>query len=197
MATPRLRPAFTSLTASARRNVLTRGFRSTRANRQPDAKTTPRATSTADRIAARLPPRLAHYASRVRAQPASSLAAFLFLHEVTAIAPLVVFYLALGYVTLSPGLVGWIESRSEATPPAGDVDGQDGKGELPRPARILRGLGVYAEERDGGRTGASPVVRAVAAYLVTKVLLPVRLWLSLRWAPGLARWAKTTIGLGR
>lgn len=221
MPTPRLRPTHTRTFVVGRpcpRPNFSRQFQSGRFRRQAsgsESKGTIGPASVADRIAARLPPRLAHYASRVRAQPASSLAAFVVLHEVTAIAPLVFFYLALGYVSLSPDVIAWVESRADDAP-SRTVEGLKGEEhspvgvgnlrpvasgaveDLPRPARILRRLGVYAaEERDDGSTGASPVVRAVAAYLITKALLPVRLWLSLRWAPGLARWTKARLGIGR
>lgn len=146
------------------------------------------AASRASRIIARLPPPLRRYASRLRDAPVLHVASFLTLHEITAVVPLLGLFGLFHYTDLVPieyitgrygayvgeGLrkfekyfkrKGWFGFKK------GDAEGEDGGPNS--------GEGALARWKFGGKY--KMVVEVALAYAITKVLLPVRIMVSL-WA---------------
>lgn len=173
-------------------------LRRTRIHRAPPpparAYTTPAAAkqqSRADRILSRLPPSLQKYTTRLRGAPFSHVVAFLLLHELTAVVPLVaLFGLFHYYADLVP--LGWMmEHYGEYV--------RDGVGRFERYFARKGWFGFGKGEEDGvakkGETVEEKgvldrwvsdgkyriVVEVALAYAITKVLLPVRILGSL-WA---------------
>ncbi|KAL2754867.1 hypothetical protein ACRALDRAFT_1071499 [Sodiomyces alcalophilus JCM 7366] len=79
---------------------------SLRLPRPPRVQTTRRSsdvkTSRVDRILNRLPPRLQKYTTGLRRAPVSHIVAFLVLHEITAVVPLLALFALFHYTTIAP-----------------------------------------------------------------------------------------------
>lgn len=149
-------------------------------------------TTRAERILARLPRPLQRYAARLRGAPLTHVAAFLVLHEITAVVPLLGLF----------GLFHYTEHAPVASYMLAHYGGyvRDGVGRFERYFRRKGWFGfgreegteeeeevVVVEEEGNGleKWEADPKYRVVVdialAYAVTKVLLPVRIVASV-WA---------------
>ncbi|KAK3902924.1 hypothetical protein C8A05DRAFT_43751 [Staphylotrichum tortipilum] len=159
---------------------------STSPNPNPSTSTTaPGTTSTTpqtrlDRLLSRLPPYLQRYAAGVRGAALSHVVAFLALHELTAVVPLAGLFALFHYTEYAP--VGWV---------AGHFGGYLKEG-VGRFERYFRRKGWIGDEEIQGEEGGvvegwaadgryRVVVEVGLAYALTKVLLPVRIVVSL-WA---------------
>ncbi|GAA6040721.1 hypothetical protein JCM8097_000892 [Rhodosporidiobolus ruineniae] len=148
--------------------------------------------------------------------PASLTASFLVLHELTALVPLGVLFAAFSAAGVGSGIVAWaVDESSSPSSSAAEpsslkrtlrswLEESEDKAE-----RVGRRYGLFGweketagqrarrrEEETAARERGEEKVRelkvggavgdAVAAYLVTKALLPLRILVSLRLAPTLA-----------
>ncbi|PHH80912.1 hypothetical protein CDD80_5832 [Ophiocordyceps camponoti-rufipedis] len=153
-------------------------------------------TSRIDKLTSKLPPRWQKYATRLRTAPASHIAAFVVLHEVTAIVPLLALFALFHNTTIVP--VDWVAARFAAYT-------DEGVARMERYFRRKRWFGFQPEpseevngpdhehtehamqrRKDGDRSYRI-LVDVALAYAVTKVLLPVRILASLLATPWLAR----------
>ncbi|KAK3299368.1 uncharacterized protein B0H64DRAFT_98871 [Chaetomium fimeti] len=147
--------------------------------------TTTPTTTRLDRVLSRLPRRLQPYAARLRGAPATHVVAFLLLHELTAVVPLLGLFALFHYTEHVP--VAWMVAHY-----GGYV--REGVGRFERwfRRRGLFGFGSVEKEEGGGggeggvgadavlsRWEADPKYRVLVevglAYALTKVLLPVRI----------------------
>lgn len=151
-------------------------------------KPPPPPSTRASRLLSRLPPSLQKYTARLRSAPLSHITAFLILHELTAIVPLVGLFGVFHYTQLAPvgymlehygGYVrqgterfegyfrkkGWFGFEKGEEKKQGDGEGGD---------EVMR-------RWEGGEGRYRIVVEVALAYALTKVLLPVRVVGSL-WA---------------
>lgn len=160
---------------------------------KPPAPPDPPSTR-ASHLLSRLPPSLQKYTTRLRSAPLSHITAFLILHELTAIVPLVGLFGVFHYTQLAPvgymlehygGYVrqgterfegyfrrkGWFGfEKGEEKEKRGDGEGED---------EVMR-------RWEGGEGRYRIVVEVALAYALTKVLLPVRVVGSLWATPWLA-----------
>ncbi|KAK4453086.1 hypothetical protein QBC34DRAFT_376537 [Podospora aff. communis PSN243] len=156
--------------------------------------------SRADRILSRLPRPLQKYTSRLRNAPLSHVVAFLILHEITAVVPLLALFgifhyteaIPVGYVVERYG--GWVAegagrgeryfrrkgwfgfSREEGEGEEGKIEGKGGE--------KIEGNGGDNEvlrKWEGGDGRYRVVVEVALAYALTKAMLPLRIMGSL-WA---------------
>lgn len=149
----------------------------------------PDPSSRASRILSRLPPSLQRYASRLRGAPVSHVVAFLALHELTAVVPLLGLFglfhytdhVPVGYVTehygayVGEGLARFERYfRRKGWFGFGEGDG-DGEADV---AAAGEGGALDRWQKDGRY---KVVVEVALAYAITKALLPVRIVASL-WA---------------
>ncbi|KAL2019633.1 hypothetical protein VTK56DRAFT_9448 [Thermocarpiscus australiensis] len=176
-----------------RRTYSTGSGKSSAAN-DPDADTAAKhkakATARVERILARLPRPLQRYTSRLRGAPLTHVVAFLVLHEITAVVPLLGLFGLFHYTEYVP--VAYMMEHY-----GGYV--RDGTGRFERYFR-RKGWFGFGEgdgvEEERGRRGEEKtalelwegddgryrvVVEVALAYAVTKVLLPVRIVASV-WA---------------
>ncbi|KAK4043443.1 hypothetical protein C8A01DRAFT_43571 [Parachaetomium inaequale] len=163
-------------------------------NTAPKVNPDKNASTRLDRLLARLPRPLQRYTSRLRGAPVTHVAAFLILHELTAVVPLLGLFGVFHYTEYVPvawmvahygGYVregvgrferwftrrGWFgfgpsgSSSSEGDGESGVIEGQ--------------GQGVVGAEAALQRWEADPKYRVLVevglAYALTKVLLPVRI----------------------
>ncbi|KAM4066620.1 hypothetical protein HRG_000699 [Hirsutella rhossiliensis] len=79
-----------------------RAQRIARSARHSSSQSPPSQASRIDRITSKLPKRLQKYTTRLRNAPGSHVVAFLILHELTAIAPLVALFAIFHYTTFMP-----------------------------------------------------------------------------------------------
>lgn len=176
-------------------------------------------TSRISRLESRLPRFLSRFITPLRNAPISHITAFLVLHEITAILPLVALAGVFHYTHWLPPFIsegkwisdgvekfgryfrrkGWISSAQETEAEA-EVEG----------AGKDRGLGKMVKSKSGlwwgrGEEGVRLVVEVATAYAITKALLPLRLIISVwatpwfaRWSVlPLTRWVKRTFGRGK
>ncbi|GAB1314221.1 Mitochondrial seryl-tRNA synthetase [Madurella fahalii] len=174
----------------------------------------------AERILARLPPRLGRYTTRLRGAPLTHVVAFLALHEITAVLPLLglfglfhynpqlvpVSYMVEnygGYVAEGVGRFeryfrrkGWFgfgeSGVGHEKREAGDREGE-GEGEG-------KGHGEVLELWREGEYRYRVVVEVALAYALTKVLLPVRIAASVwatPWFAGVLMRARALVRRGR
>lgn len=141
--------------------------------------TKPSAPSRISRLEARLPRFLAHLITPLRNAPISHITAFLLLHELTAIIPLFGLAATFHYTNYLPPYISegvYVQQGTEIF------------------GRWLRKRGWIDEEKRSGRWwgrgegGVRIVVELATAYAVTKMLLPLRLVLSVWATPWFARW---------
>lgn len=152
--------------------------------------------SRADRILSRLPRRMQGYAGRLRSAPLSHVVAFLVLHELTAVVPLLGLFGLFHYGGASAAPIGYMMEhygayvrdgtarferyftrkgwfgfgREDAGETAGGIKGGDGNDD----AAVMS----WWEGSDGKYR---IVVEVALAYAITKALLPARIVVSL-WA---------------
>ena len=161
---------------------------------------TPTSSSRIDRVISRLPLRLQKYARGLGNAPASHVASFLILHEITAIVPLIALFGLFHYTTYVP--VSYMSRHFGSYVDAGAArferyftrkkwfgfgeetklikeDSDDGTGSLSKSeAAIVR-----------WKTGEEKyrvVVEIALAYAITKVLLPLRIMASVWATPSFA-----------
>ncbi|KAK3373621.1 hypothetical protein B0T24DRAFT_649486 [Lasiosphaeria ovina] len=154
-------------------------------------------TTRAERILSRLPPSLQKYTSRLRGAPVTHVAAFLILHEVTAVVPVLGLFGLFHYTDAVPtgyvmehygGAVregvgrferyftrkGWFGFGGSGgdTAAVAAAGGSDGAVEDADADAVLRNL----ESGGAAAPGKYKIVVEVAlAYAITKALLPVRI----------------------
>lgn len=145
--------------------------------RYSSTTTTTSSTSRIARLESRLPRFLRHFTTPLRNAPISHITAFLLLHELTAIVPLIGLATAFHKYDYLPPYISegkWVKEGTEKF------------------GRYMKRKGWVGEENSwwGNGEGAVRVVVEVAtAYAVTKALLPVRLVLSVWATPAFARWS--------
>lgn len=160
--------------------------------RRPNSTNT---QSRADKILSRLPARMQKYTTRLRGAPISHVVAFLILHELTAVVPLVALfglfhytdYVPLGYMMANYGGyvregVGRFERYFTRKGWFGFGGANDAGGEV----KGVMAAGAQGEEDVMDRWESSDgkyrvVVEVALAYAITKALLPVRILGSV-WA---------------
>lgn len=154
--------------------------------------------SRADRILSRLPRSMQGYAGRLRSAPLSHVVAFLVLHELTAVVPLLGLFGLFHYGGASAAPIGYMMEHYGAYVREGAArferyftrkgwfgfGREDGDGEAA--AREIKGDDgeddAAVMSRWEGSDGKYRIVVEVAlAYAITKVLLPARIVVSL-WA---------------
>ena len=137
-----------------------------------------------ERLESRLPRFLQRIVTPLRSAPVSHATAFLILHEITAIVPLFGLAATFYYSNWLPPLISegkWIQDYTEKF------------------GRWARKRGWVKEEERSGRwwgrgEGGVRIFTALAtAYAVMKILLPLRLMVSVWGTPWFARW--TTLPL--
>lgn len=154
----------------------------------------PRYRSRMTRLESRLPPFLRRFTTPLRDAPVSHTAAFLLLHEITAVVPLLGLAAFFHYSSWLPPYLSegqWVAQGTRKFGRyltekgwIGDEDVEPGSGNR-------SGRGEGEGEGEGG-AGAGAGVRVVAelatAWAVTKALLPLRLAVSVWCTPWFARW---------
>jgi hypothetical protein len=154
-------------------------------------------SSRIDRILNTFPSFLHPYTSSLRSAPASSITAFLILHEITAIVPLVGLASLFHYSGWTPSFLaegsyvaegvkkfgryferkGWFGFSS--TNPQSDPDNKRGDGKI--------GVEEVEQKWHVGEKGSRILIEVATAYAITKVLLPVRVIASVWATPWFAR----------
>ncbi|PFH60089.1 hypothetical protein XA68_11477 [Ophiocordyceps unilateralis] len=170
-------------------------------------KTRLSSTSRIDRLASKLPARWQKHATRLRNAPVSHVAAFLILHEITAVVPLLALFALFHYTAVVP--VEWVAGRFAAYTDEGVARAEryfrrkdwfgfraeegeaKGKEEGDNPGQDHTKLAIKRWERGDG--GYQILVEVALAYAVTKALLPLRIVASLLATPWFAR-VITSIG---
>lgn len=157
-----------------------------------------------ERIFSRLPKFIQPYASGLKTAPLSHIASFLVLHELTAVLPLVGLSLSFYYTDWLPNLQsegrwinegiekfgnyfarkGWFGFR--------EIDGEEAvENRNPRNKMSHENLmeASHKIERTWrmGMNGGTLLIQVATAYAITKVLLPVRIFLSIWCTPWFAR----------
>ncbi|KAK3986305.1 protein family FLILHELTA [Cladorrhinum sp. PSN332] len=153
-----------------------------RSYQPPPANSTAPSSSTplsrADRILDRLPGPLQKYASRLRGAPGTHVVAFLLLHEITAIIPVFALFGLFHYTDYVPIQDFGMDVKEGA---AKMIRYLQKKGLLrPADGGVVEGPHEVAEKWESYKDYRI-LVEFAAAYAVTKVLLPVRIAVSL-WA---------------
>nr|POE72802.1 hypothetical protein CFP56_30741 [Quercus suber] len=139
----------------------------------------PTSASRIARLEARLPKFLRHLTTPLRNAPVSHITAFLLLHELTAVVPLLGLAAFFHYSNWLPPYISEGKWVSEGTEKFG---------------RYLRKKGWISEETSGarwlgrGEGGVRVVAELATAYAITKALLPLRLVLSMWGTPWFARY---------
>ncbi|KAK4670128.1 uncharacterized protein QC763_209025 [Podospora pseudopauciseta] len=189
-------PLFQSLLRQPRRPIQLRGVARPRNSSTFSPPPPPQSSaklSRAEKILSRLPRPLQKYTTSLRSAPTTHVVAFLILHEITAIVPLVGLVGVFHYGNWLP--VGWL-GESETV--------KEGVGIFERYARRKGWLeeGKGGSEGDEGEKGGimehwrengryKLVMEVGVAWALCKFLLPVRIGVSLWGTPWLAR------GIGR
>ncbi|KAL8366765.1 hypothetical protein RB595_008787 [Gaeumannomyces hyphopodioides] len=198
-AIPRRPSASTSSSTPSRpgRHAPTKRYGSQQPPKPPGAPqptpTSPPPQQRLARVLDRLPRPLRPYASRLRSAPLSHAAAFLVLHELTAVVPLLGLFALFHYTDLHVAPVAWVAARYGPY-----VD--EGLGRFERYFRRKGWFGLGPGEGEKGEVqgGAAPgpdrvaalqgaqgpyraVVEIALAYAITKALLPLRIAASV-WA---------------
>ncbi|KAI7779261.1 hypothetical protein LA080_001024 [Diaporthe eres] len=174
--------------------------------------------SRADRILSRLPRRMQGYAGRLRSAPLSHAVAFLVLHELTAVVPLLGLFGLFHYGGASAAPIGYMMEHYGAYVRDGTArferyftrkgwfgfgreDGEDGE---QAPGGIKGDNGnddAAVMSRWKGSDGKYRIVVEVAlAYAITKALLPARIVVSLwatPWFAGLMGRIRQVFPLGK
>jgi hypothetical protein len=118
------------------------------------------------------------YLTQFQSQPTSYFISFFILHEITAIVPIPLFYLTFQYLDVT------LPFLSDTTNPT-------------RVLKILQYFGIHSGEESINTESietAKMILYATAAYGVVKLLLPVRVALSVYWTPWMAKWVVGPVG---
>lgn len=143
--------------------------------------------------------------------PASMVASFMILHELTAIVPIVLIFYLLGALGAGEAVCEWLKREQESTSQSGDakegviastIRGWMQEGIL-RAERVGRKYGLFGFEKKDAGAGeankeavkgsidstklAGSFANAVAAYAIVKALLPVRIGASIALAGPFSR----------
>ncbi|KAL2119278.1 hypothetical protein VTJ04DRAFT_6238 [Mycothermus thermophilus] len=164
---------------------------------QPSSPSASQPLTRLDRLISRLPRRFQPAASRLRSAPGKHITAFLILHEVTAVVPILAIFSGLHYFFGASGggakegekdLVSWVLDHC-----AGYVSEGIRRWEKYLVKRQMYGFDDGKIEGEEGvlrrweqESKYRVVVELAVAYAVTKVLLPVRIAASLWMTPWLA-----------
>lgn len=153
------------------------GFRIAFPRKNVRFTTTQAPQSRISRIESRLPSFLRRYTTPLRTAPVSHITAFLILHEITAIVPLLGLTGAFHYLDWLPPYI---------------TEGALVKQGTEKFGRYLRKKGWIDDDSvrigsEAGESGVRIVVELATAYAITKALLPLRLVLSVWAAPWFAR----------
>ncbi|KAI3400859.1 hypothetical protein diail_1548 [Diaporthe ilicicola] len=173
----------------------------------PSAAAASKQQSRADRILGRLPPSMQKYTGRLRSAPVSHVVAFLVLHEITAVVPLLGLFGLFHYVAHAAAPIGYMMEHygdyvRDGTAKferyftrkgwfgfgqEGVVNGEEGKNGAVVPV-AGKGGGDDADADagvmrrwEGSDEKYRILVEVALAYAITKVLLPARIVFSL-WA---------------
>ncbi|EON62975.1 hypothetical protein W97_02201 [Coniosporium apollinis CBS 100218] len=156
-----------------------------------------KAHSRLDRTVSRTPRFLRSYLEKLRSAPLTHITAFLLLHELTAVVPLIGLAATFHYTRWLPPYISegaWVQAGVE---------------KFGRYFRRKGWLGEEGSRREGywgfGEGGVRWVVEVATAWAVVKALLPLRLAVSVSATPWFARWAvvpvregvRRMVGLGR
>ncbi|GIZ47126.1 hypothetical protein CKM354_001022600 [Cercospora kikuchii] len=170
------RPAWTAGRQSLRFNsrTLTRRLEST----QPTPPTTKESARVA-RIESRLPKFLRRFVQPLRNAPFSHISAFLILHEITAVVPLLGLAAVFHYTDWLPPFISegkWFS------------DGVEKFGNYMRKKGWLSGETRSGKWFGKGEKGTRLVAELATAYAITKLLIPLRLIVSVWATPWFATW---------
>lgn len=186
---------------SLRPNLWTKSLKQPQIRR---AQTQAQSQSRIQRLESKLPAFLRRYTIPLRTAPVSHITAFVLLHEITAIVPLFGFTAAFHYFDWLPPFIaegaiakagverfgkylrkkGWISDEDSAA--AIEVAaGERAVGEDAKKGRLGKGASKWWGRGEGGVRLA---VELATAYALTKLLLPVRIVLSVWATPAFARW---------
>jgi hypothetical protein len=186
---------------SLRSNLWTKSLKQHQIRR---AQTQAQTQSRIQRLESRLPAFLRRYTTPLRNAPVSHISAFLLLHEITAIVPLFGFAAVFHYFDWLPPFIaegaiakagverfgkylrkkGWISDEDSAA--AIEVAaGERAVGEDAKKGRLGKGASMWWGRGEGGVRLA---VELATAYALTKLLLPVRIVLSVWATPAFAKW---------
>ncbi|KAK4169080.1 hypothetical protein QBC43DRAFT_284338 [Cladorrhinum sp. PSN259] len=170
-----------------RRPLQLRSYKPSNSAPQSKPTTTPpdsTSLSRADRILSRLPGPLQKYATRLRGAPGTHVIAFLLLHEITAIVPVFALFGLFHYTEYVPIQNFGTDVKEGA---ARMIRYLEKKGWLkPSDGGVVEGAHEVAEKWESYKD-YTVLVEFAAAYAVTKVLLPVRIAVSLWATPWFAR----------
>lgn len=159
---------------------------------RPSSTSTAQSQSRISRLESRLPPFLRRYTTPLRSAPVSHITAFLLLHEITAVVPLLGLTAAFHYFDWLPSWFAEGELVKEGVEKFGRYARRKGwidDEERGRLATGAEGGGNAAGWWGVGEGGVRLVVELATAWAVTKVLLPVRLVLSVWATPWFAKWS--------
>ncbi|KAF2483247.1 hypothetical protein BDY17DRAFT_324000 [Neohortaea acidophila] len=132
-----------------------------------------------ERIESRLPRFLRRIVTPLRNAPLSHVTAFLILHEITAVVPLLGLTAAFHYGNYLPPFISEWKWAKEGAEKYGNYMRR--KGWIQEDSRTGRWWGR-------GEGGIQIVVEIATAYAITKALLPFRLIVSVWGTPWFARW---------
>lgn len=177
--------------------------------RSTSTKTTQ--SSRADKILSRLPARMQKYTTRLRGAPVSHVVAFLVLHELTAVVPLVALfglfhytdYVPLGYMMANYG--GYVREGVGRFERYFTRKGWFGFGDEAGGETKVVAAGAEGEENVMDRWESPDgkyrlVVEVALAYAITKALLPVRIigsvWAT-PWFAGLLSRIRSAVSIAK
>ena len=132
-----------------------------------------------ERLESRLPRFLQRIVTPVRNAPVSHITSFLILHEITAVVPLVGLTAAFHYFNWLPPYISELKWFKDGTEKFGNYLRK--KGWIKQEKRTGRWFGR-------GESGVRIVVELATAYTIVKLLLPLRLPISVWLTPWFARW---------
>ncbi|KAI9744262.1 MAG: hypothetical protein M1818_002414 [Claussenomyces sp. TS43310] len=140
----------------------------------------------AERVLNRVPRFLRRYTDGLRQAPISHVIAFLILHEITAVAPLVALASYFHYANWLPPLFSEGDYISSGVQKFGNYFRRKGWFGL-SPDSDIPTATKTGKVWDFSETGSRVVVEVATAYAITKVLLPPRLMFSVWLTPWFAR----------
>nr|OQO29609.1 hypothetical protein B0A51_01600 [Rachicladosporium sp. CCFEE 5018] len=151
-------------------------------HRLTSTSTPPTLTSRLSRLESRLPRFLRHITTPLRTAPLSHITAFLLLHELTAILPLLALATAFHQYDYLPPYISEGKWVKEGTVKFGGYMKRKGW------------IGSEGSWWGTGEGAVRVVVEVATAWAVVKLLLPVRLLVSVWGTPWFARWTVVPVG---
>lgn len=169
--------------------------------------------SRADRILSRLPRRMQGYAGRLRSAPLSHVVAFLVLHELTAVVPLLGLFGLFHYGGASAAPIGYMMEHYGGYVRDGTARferyftrkgwfgfGQEDSDEVASGVKGDEGDAAVMSRWEGSDEKYKIVVEVALAYAITKALLPARIVVSLwatPWFAGLMGRMRSVLPMGK